>query len=460
MNLKKCLITMLAVASAAMTLNARDSKYTRRGAGPLYWMAYEQCYVTNVALAEDRYQKSVDWVAENFLRYGYNMVCTDGWIEGAQTVNSNGYILKYNSDWKHGFDYWIDYNRKKGLDTGIYYNPLWLTRKAFSDNMKISGSSQRTRDIVGNKSFNDLLYWVDVNKQGAEQWIKGYVRYFINLGFTFLRVDFLRDYEDYYGTDSYVKALKWIKEEAGDEIMISLVMPNCFNHAVNELPYGDLFRISADVFTGGWDFISNRRRGYHNANWPQWENAFDGFVYFSDVAARGQIIMDGDFIRLNTCNSPKERQFWVSLMAITGSPIAIADQYDTIRGCESFYQNEEILQLNKLGFSARPLSTTVSNPNSSRWIGQLPSGDWIVGLFNRMEVAADMAIDLKSELGIPDGKASNVRDLWEHSDLGPADGFYKVSVPAHGCKILRISVATKRFQAEVAALRGGVGVVR
>ena len=230
---------MLAVASAAMTLNARDSKYTRRGAGPLYWMAYEQCYVTNVALAEDRYQKSVDWVAENFLRYGYNMVCTDGWIEGAQTVNSNGYILKYNSDWKHGFDYWIDYNRKKGLDTGIYYNPLWLTRKAFSDNMKISGSSQRTRDIVGNKSFNDLLYWVDVNKQGAEQWIKGYVRYFINLGFTFLRVDFLRDYEDYYGTDSYVKALKWIKEEAGDEIMISLVMPNCFNHAVNELPYGD-----------------------------------------------------------------------------------------------------------------------------------------------------------------------------------------------------------------------------
>lgn len=147
-------------------------------------------------------------------------------------------------------------------------------------------------------------------------------------------------------------------------------------------------------------------------------------------------------------------------MAITGSPIAIADQYDTIKGCESFYQNEEILELNKLGFSARPLSTTVSNPNSSRWIGQLPSGDWIVGLFNRMEVSADMAIDLKSELGIPDGKATNVRDLWEHSDLGPAEGSYKVNVPSHGCKILRISSATKRFQAEVAALRGGVGVVR
>ena len=47
-------------------------------------------------------------------------------------------------------------------------------------------------------------------------------------------------------------------------------------------------------------------------------------------------MMDGDFIRLNTCESDTERQFWVSLMAITGSPIAIADQYDTANGCERF----------------------------------------------------------------------------------------------------------------------------
>ena len=374
-------------------------------------------------------------MAENFLRYGYNMVCTDGWIEGAQTVNSNGYILKYNSDWKHGFDYWIDYNRKKGLDTGIYYNPLWLTRKAFSDNMKISGSSQRTRDIVGNKSFNDLLYWVDVNKQGAEQWIKGYVRYFINLGFTFLRVDFLRDYEDYYGTDSYVKALKWIKEEAGDEIMISLVMPNCFNHAVNELPYGDLFRISADVFTGGWDFISNRRRGYHNANWPQWENAFDGFVYFSDVAARGQIIMDGDFIRLNKFETEAEKQTEIALQLIAGGPVAAADQYSTIGNNLQYYINDELLALNKDGFVGKPLSNKLGDKKNEIWYGQMQNGDYVLALFNRSDNTATVSVNF-AEIGV-EGEM-NVRDLWAHADEGKASSI-SANIPAHGCKVVKLT---------------------
>lgn len=97
----------------------------------------------------------------------------------------------------------------------------------------------------------------------------------------------------------------------------------------------------------GMDFISNRRRGIQQDRWAQWGNAFDGFVGFSDVAARGQIMMDGDFIRLNTCESDTERQFWVSLMAITGSPIAIADQYDTANGCERFIKTRKFWHLIK-----------------------------------------------------------------------------------------------------------------
>lgn len=458
MNFKKITFCGIAALLTVMTVEARDSKFTRHGAGPLYWMAYEHCFVTDQPLPESRYKNSVDWVAENFLPYGFDMVCTDGWIEQAQTIDANGYITKYNDGWVHDFSYWIDYNKKKGLKTGIYYDPLWMTRTAYDKNLPIKGSDKRTRDIKGNTNFNDFIYWVDTDKEGAEQWVKGYVRYFIELGFSFLRIDFLNWFEDSYGTDRYVKALRWIKEEAGDEIFVSLVMPNCFDHAANEIPYGDLFRISEDVFGGGWDFISNRRRGVQQDRWAQWGNVFDGFVGFSDVAARGQIIMDGDFIRLNTCADDNERQFWVSLMAITGSPIAIADQYDTANGCERFYQNEEILALNKAGFSARPASTNPSDVASSRWFGQLPDGDWIVGLFNREESASNMSVNFVKDLGITDGKVDNVRDLWSHSDLGAFEGSYRVNVPAHGCRILRITAPDKCFQAEVAGLRGGVTI--
>ena len=120
MNIRSIFLCGLVFVS--VVVSARDSRFTRHGAGPLYWMAYEQCFVTDSPLAEDRYQKSVDWVAKNFLSYGYDMVCTDGWIERAQTVNENGYITKYNDAWSHDFAYWIDYNKKKGLKTGIYYD--------------------------------------------------------------------------------------------------------------------------------------------------------------------------------------------------------------------------------------------------------------------------------------------------------------------------------------------------
>ena len=40
------------------------------------------------------------------------------------------------------------------------------------------------RLVADSNNFNDMLFWVDVNKEGAEQWIKGYVRYFKSLGLT------------------------------------------------------------------------------------------------------------------------------------------------------------------------------------------------------------------------------------------------------------------------------------
>lgn len=59
-------------------------------------------------------------------------------------------------------------------------------------------------------------------------------------------------------------------------------------------------------------------------------------------------------------------------------------------------QNTEMLELNKLGFVGKPLSTSIwDKQNSSRWIGQLPDGDWIVGLFNRESTVLEYGIDLK-----------------------------------------------------------------
>lgn len=449
---------ILAMASA-LGMQARDSKYTRNGSGPMYWMAYEECFVTDKALSEARYKMNVDWVAENFLPYGFDMICTDGWIEQGQTVNRNGYITKYNSDWQNDWAYWVNYNKEKGLKSGIYYNPFWMTRAAYDRNLPVKGTQKNTQDIAGSTKFNDFIYWVDANKEGAEEWVKGYVRHFIDLGFKFLRVDFVNYYENAYGRDSYIKMLQWISEACGDEITFSLVMPNCFDHAKEEVKYCDIMRVSEDVFGGGFDFVSGRRRGVYQEGWANWGNAFDGFIGFSDVAGRGGMIMDGDFIRLNTASSDNERQFWVSLMAITGSPIAIADQYDTIGDYARFYQNKEILALNKVGFAARPLSGNCGQTRSSIWAGQLPDGNWVVGLFNREDTEQTMTVNFNKDLGFAKGTRANIRDLWRGADLGEQEDKYRVSLQPHSCLVVKIKAPSKKYQCEFAGMRGGAKAI-
>ena len=453
----KVLGIMLILSLAGTSLSARDSKFTRQGTGPKYWIAYEWCIVNNRAIPEWQWKKNIDWVAENLKDYGYDMICNDGWIEGAQTINANGYITKYNSDWQNGFEYWNKYISDKGMKVGVYYNPLWMTKTAFFQNCPIEGANGiTTTAIKGDANFNNELYWVDVNKEGAEQWIKGYVRYFKKLGVSYLRVDFLENYERNYGKDAYDKALRWMAEECGDEMFLSLVMPNCYNHGTTELKHGDMIRVSDDCWDGDWGFVSSKQRGEHKNSWPQYGNVFDGMIAFSDLSAKGQMILDGDFMRLNKLASKEERRFLYSLMIMGGSALAVADQYDTIGEALEIYQNKELIELNNAGFVGKPLSRNVSSKNSSRWVGQLPDGDYIVGLFNREDRADVYGIDFVSDLGMETGTAANVRDLWEHKDLGGMSGSYSVQLEPHSCVVLRIRPKGKqRLQAEFASVRSG-----
>ncbi len=428
-------MTAVLALAPSVTVQGRDSRYTRRGVAPLYWMAYEQCFVDDRAIDESRWRQNINWTAENLLAHGYDMVCTDGWIEGAQTVNANGYITKYNSGWGQDFRFYIAYASRKGLRSGVYYNPLWMTRAAYDSATPVKGTSYTSRDIRGNKDFNDFIYWVDTDRPGAEQWIKGYVRHFIDLGFEFLRVDFLNYYENNYGTTRYRRALKWIMEEAGDEILVSLVMPNSYDHAKNEREFGDMFRISEDVFGGGFDFVSQRRRSQWQNGWANWGNLYDGFLDFSDID-RSETMMDGDFVRLNTCGRDCEKEFWITLLVMAGSPIAVADQYDTIGDNLRFFTNERLLPLVKEGFHGKPLSRDMNHVNSSHWVGKCANGDMVLALFNREENATVRYFNL-SDADI--GSLPYCTDLWSGEETTLDGNEMKVRLAAHGCKVYRFS---------------------
>lgn len=473
-----------------------------KSTGPLYWMGYEQCYTDDAPLSEERWDKNVEWVEQNFLKYGYSMMSTDGWIEGAQAVNEHGYVTKYNYNWEKTWKDMSAQLEKKGMTLGVYYNPLWITAQAAdpknkctingTDGLPVSGlinseyaffsrynGRAELPDSIPHSSEDTALYWLDTDKPGAEQYVKNYVKFFAENGAKFLRVDFLGWYESgesgdpdnyngskAYGTQRYKKALTWMKEACGEYgVMLSLVMPNLYGHAENEVPNGDMMRINEDVFNGGWDHISDRKRGQHQEYWSQWANSFDGFTAWSDVSGRAQMILDGDFVRLNKYVENKEtgkeeldaqKRSTISLLAMAGSPIAIADQYDTIDNRNdtgisnyTYYQNEEVLALNQAGFVGKP----IERGESERWAGQLPDGSFVVGLFNRSGEKKTQKIDFAETLGIKDVQ---VRDLWDHRDLGTLSS-YQTELSPYGCALLKITLdktAALRLEAECASLFG------
>lgn len=436
-------------------------------AGPLYWIAYENPYSTNVAIPQDRFLANVDWIASQFRSFGYRMVATDGWIENSTRTNSQGYITHYNDNWTLSWVDLVNYAGSKGLELGVYYNPLWVTpAAAFDPNKKVVGTNIPVGDIVdknwvysgdnpqnlpgdrfgytfGNGS--NTLYWVNTDRPGAKEYIQGYVKYFKDMGVRYLRVDFLSWFEA--GTDhggligrnhgalAYEQALAWMAEAAGNDMLLSLVMPNLNNNAQIELKYGDMVRINEDCGPGDWNRFSGLNRGVHFGSWSQWSNAFDGLIYWSKYLGPGRAIADPDMFRLHQLANDDERKSAVSLSIMAGAPVTIADQYDTIGGHAWVYQNPELLALNAQNMVGAPLSSDPNNAyDSQRWIGTLADGTKVVGLFNREETPQWRGVVFNIDLGFAQG---DVRDLWAHQDLGNQPS-YGLWVPPHGCAVVTV----------------------
>ena len=464
-----------ATAAATPGQSTTTSAFRPGGAGPLYWSTYGYEFFNNTLIPEAVWKTNVDWVAATFRDYGYTMVCTDGWMDKSQRITPHGYIRSQADDWEHDWAWWATYLRAKGLDLGVYYNPLWATRSALDDpSVTVVGRPDvKVADLVNPGDYFDgpgYLQWVDTNRDGAEEYVKGYVEYFRQLGATFLRIDFLAWYEVGFdqsegtvgvahGRDSYLQALEWMREAAGD-MQLSLVMPNLFDHGSGERPYGDLVRIDNDVSYGTWYDLSEGRQTWQ-PEWSQWNNPFLGFTGFADISGRGQMILDGDPLIMQTFADDTERQSAINLFTMAGAPIAITDHVDTIGTNAHIYQNPEVLALRKAGLVGKPVFNNShgfeydpSSRDPERWIGQLPEGSWVVGLFNRDNGpgSSSKTIDFAGVLGFT-GPAA-VRDLWAHQALGSMTS-YQVDLAPHASVLLWVvPPGPATYQAHVGAWSG------
>ena len=423
---------------------------------PLYWSVYEYCYTREQAgvansdmdITPEQWDEILDWVATELKPHGYDMVCTDGFIPMLAN-DASGYMTHYGSTSLKDL---VAKAKAKGLKVGVYDNPLWIHGPAET---KIEGTDYTfgglyyngTTEILNPSAENMWFNWVVAENPGAREYIDGFFKHYAELGIDYIRMDFLSWYEDGkdrnigvvghgYGRAAYGRAMAYIAESAKKYgIFTSLVMPHLYNDAEVEARYGNMVRIVADTAGGGWWHCSSADKGKLYANWPNCMNMFDGFTYWSHITGRGRVILDGDFIRLNTFDTDAEKETVVSLQLMAGGPVTVADQISTIGNDMKFYTNDEMLALNADGFVGHPLSSSLTDHNNQIWFGQMSNGDYVIGLFNRGDNSIAYNVSF-ADLGI--AGEWKVRDLWRHADEGTASSI-SATVAPHGCKIVRLS---------------------
>lgn len=250
---------------------------------PLYWSVYEFCMEMadngipeyQMDMNAEEWDKAIDWVAENLKPYGYDMLCTDGFIPMLCEKNEYGYMDKYGSMYLKDL---VAKCKAKGLKLGVYDNPLWLHGK---DETPIQNTNNITlgqlkydaeSDVVAHPDEPDKFFtYVVATHKGAKEYIDGFFKHYKELGVEYIRMDFLSWYEDGfdrgmeanwgnglvgrgYGRECYEKALEYICISATRYgIFTSLVMPHLKNNAELERKYGNMVRIVADTGQGGWN---------------------------------------------------------------------------------------------------------------------------------------------------------------------------------------------------------------
>ena len=169
--------------------------------------------------------------------------------------------------------------------------------------------------------------------------------------------------------------------------------------------------------------FSDRDRGIHYDHLSQYANPFDGFIYFSRVSGRGKVILDGDFLRLNTFANDDECKSVVSINVIAGGPVTVSDRYQTAGIRIKFYQNRELMSLVDDGFVGKPLSNDPLNEKSQIWSGETSDGDVILAVVNLSDFC--------------NFTPKSARDIWEHKDVA-VNSSYEFQIPSHGCVVYRL----------------------
>lgn len=346
-----------------------------------------------------------------------------------------------------GFKPLADWLHARGLKFGIHI-VRGIPRQAVAANLPIAGSRFHAADAANTADtcgWDDGTYGIRDNPAG-QAYYDAMLALYAHWGVDFLKVDCIADHP--YKASEIRQIAKAIRK-TGRPIVLSLSPgPTQLSHAAEIRKYGQMWRISNDVWDG-WRFVHE----HPEDDFPMGvRNLFDLLPAWAGQAGHGRW-PDADMLPFGTLaphpgwGAPRksrlsldEERTQLSLLAIARSPLILGANLTKLDDAtRALITNPEVIAVDQTGRDSHPVGNLPPGFEHARvW---LSSGRMhgrpvrYLAIFNLDDRPASLHATWH-QLGLASGRHA-AHDLWSHRKL-PDSKRLDVTLPAHGCVLYTV----------------------
>jgi len=428
---------------------------------PMGWNSFD---AFDCRINEEQFKKTVDFMAENLLQFGWNYAvidyiwwhpspgdwknpkfryghpniryAADGKPLDPTTIDEFGRLLPAverfpSAAGGKGFKPLADYVHGKGLKFGIHIM-RGIHRYAAYNKLPVKGTLFNLGDLVEKSDtckWCNHMYGVDAFKPGAQEYYNSLFELYASWDVDFIKVDDIL-FPTYHKEE--IEMIRKAIDKCGRPMVLSLSPGEApLDMAGHVIKNANMWRISAD-FWDDWEKLKHNFKLLEE--WAPFQKT--GTWPDADMLPIGRLSVDGrpHGPERNSKFTWPEHYTLLSLWSISRSPLMIgADLLNSSDSTMLFLTNPEVIAVNQNSSGNRPLYTT---ENESVWVADDPETvAKYIALFNLADSASTINFDFNSiELK---GKVK-IRDLWKREDLGIFETGYSINLQPHGAALIKI----------------------
>lgn len=377
-------------------------------------MGWNSWNTFEVNINEDLVKKTADIIVSSGLKdAGYEyIVLDDGWMVKDHR-DKNGDLIPDPVKFPHGMKALIDYVHSKGLKFGLY-------------------NCAGTQTCAGYPGTRGYEY------QDA--------RFYANLGIDFLKYDWCNT-NGINATEAYTTMSKALKA-AGKPIVFSICEWGDNQPWDGATPVGNLWRISGDIYP-----CFDCEYKHEEGNWSSWGvlrilemrkdiRKFSGPDHWNDF----------DMMEVGNGMTNTEDKSHFTLWSMMASPLFAGNDLRIMKSeILNILTNKEIIAINQDALGIQGFKYQSEN-GVDVWVKPLFDENWAVVFLNRSDKTQKINFDWKKHI-IEDNdfkfilnltsQKYNVRDLWEHINLGNTNKIFQKELAPHDVIAIKLTKVKK-----------------